>query len=104
MKNLMKNVLFALGVLLVISVIIVLIALYDVNKSSKPKVQKPEPEITFPKEENTYLQEDLDNELEVQERFRRQSSDVKHCVQTLDNSVYRNESLEWKLNNCKAEK
>jgi len=102
MRKLIKNVLSFLGVLLVM---IVLMVLYERYKSNKSSVQKPaESEITFPKEENTYLQEDLDNELEVQERFRRQSSDVKHCVQTLGNGVYRNEPLEWKLNNCNAEK
>ena len=53
MRKLIKNVLFFLGVLLVM---IVLMVLYERYKSNKSSVQKPaEPEITFPKEENTYL-------------------------------------------------
>jgi len=38
----------------------------------------------------------------VQERLARQNSEVKACVNTLGNGIYKDKSLSWKLDQCNA--
>jgi len=35
-------------------------------------------------------------------RLEKQTQDVKNCVQTLGQGVYKNKSLSWKLDSCNA--
>ena len=35
-------------------------------------------------------------------RLEKQTQDVKNCVRTLGQGVYRDKSLSWKLNGCNA--
>ncbi len=35
-------------------------------------------------------------------RLEKQTQDVKNCVQTLGQGVYKNKSLSWKLDTCNA--
>ena len=86
--------------------IIVFVVLYFAFKSDKPSDEKStESEVTVPEQEMNpvRIQEELDEELEIEERYRRQSKDVKNCVQTLGAGVYRNKPLKFKLNMCNAE-
>ena len=85
--------------------IIVFVVLYFAFGDKPSDEKSTESEVTVPEQEMNpvRIQEELDEELEIEERYRRQSKDVKNCVQTLGAGVYRNKPLKFKLNMCNAE-
>ena len=85
----------------IITCFFALLFIYGCDNDEKEE----ESEVTVPEQEMNpvRIQEELDEELEIEERYRRQSKDVKNCVQTLGAGVYRNKPLKFKLNMCNAE-